>query len=331
MSLPLSLLRQIQSTSTAQAWQTIFQSVWEICAPALEKKSAVSAVTKRDREVAALDLFLAAAGWDLWQAFDATVEHTADALANWWQNQMGGRAVLILDALSLREVPWILQGAAERGYNVSSRTTAAELPADTTQFAKALGFGQRSAISNNGAGDSHRLEGARTETADLPWADCAELIKAEPRWMLWHHWPDSRVHDFAIAGQGANALTDDAATKLTSEDFWLLIERLTTGRSLIITSDHGYAATGFFPDTPDDQQAKFLKEVFKSGRWTTVESSAAVNQALPPLDLSLTTRQGTNRFVLGRRKWKSQGGYPTLAHGGLSLLEVAVPFIELSR
>lgn len=36
-------------------------------------------------------------------------------------------------------------------------------------------------------------------------------------------------------------------------------------------------------------------------------------------------------FALGRRKWKSQGGYPTLTHGGLSLLEVAVPFIELSR
>ncbi len=36
-------------------------------------------------------------------------------------------------------------------------------------------------------------------------------------------------------------------------------------------------------------------------------------------------------FSLGRRKWKSQGGYPTLTHGGLSLLEVAVPFIELSR
>jgi hypothetical protein len=35
-------------------------------------------------------------------------------------------------------------------------------------------------------------------------------------------------------------------------------------------------------------------------------------------------------LVLGRRQWTIQGGYPTLAHGGLSLLEVAVPYIELT-
>jgi hypothetical protein len=36
-------------------------------------------------------------------------------------------------------------------------------------------------------------------------------------------------------------------------------------------------------------------------------------------------------LALGRRKWKSQGGYPTLTHGGLSLLEMAVPFIEIEK
>ena len=32
-----------------------------------------------------------------------------------------------------------------------------------------------------------------------------------------------------------------------------------------------------------------------------------------------------------RKKWESQGGYLTLAHGGLTLLEVAVPWIEISK
>ena len=331
MPIPLALLRQIQSSPAVEAWQAILNCAWEICAQPLEKKNAVAAVTRRDREVAALDLFLAAAGWDLWTAFDQSVEHTADALANWWQAQTGGRAVLILDALSLREASLILSGAAERGYKVSPRVTAAELPADTTQFARALGFSQRSSLANNGAGSAHRLDGARTETVDWNWADCANLIKAEQRWVLWHHWPDSRVHDFAAAGQGVNALTEDAVAKLTGDDFWLLIERFTTGRNLVITSDHGYAATGLFPDSSDEQQAKFLKDVFKSGRWTQIDAQVPVNHALPPLDLTLTTRQGAHRFVLGRRKWKSQGGYPTLAHGGLSLLEALSPFIELSR
>ena len=33
--------------------------------------------------------------------------------------------------------------------------------------------------------------------------------------------------------------------------------------------------------------------------------------------------------VMGQTKWKVQGGFPQVCHGGLSLLEVAVPFIEL--
>ena len=52
---------------------------------------------------------------------------------------------------------------------------------------------------------------------------------------------------------------------------------------------------------------------------------------VPPIDRVLTTGHGRFAFVLGRRKWKSQGGYPTLTHGGLSILEVLVPFIELSK
>ncbi|MEA2083502.1 MAG: hypothetical protein U9O82_04525 [Thermodesulfobacteriota bacterium] len=55
-----------------------------------------------------------------------------------------GRAVLILDARSLRGSPWIIHGAAERGFTIhDARATGVELPADTTSFAKALGFSQR--------------------------------------------------------------------------------------------------------------------------------------------------------------------------------------------
>ena len=52
---------------------------------------------------------------------------------------------------------------------------------------------------------------------------------------------------------------------------------------------------------------------------------------MPPIDLTLTSTHGTHQYVLGRRKWKSAAGYPTLQHGGLSLLELLVPFIEMSH
>ena len=53
--------------------------------------------------------------------------------------------------------------------------------------------------------------------------------------------------------------------QLTSDDFWGFVERLATGRRLVITSDHGYAATGLFSDAADEQAA-FLKRRPESGR-----------------------------------------------------------------
>jgi hypothetical protein len=47
--------------------------------------------------------------------------------------------------------------------------------------------------------------------------------------------------------------------------------------------------------------------------------------------LQLNSPHGTHLLAVGRWKWKSQGGYPTLTHGGLSLLEVLSPFVELTQ
>jgi hypothetical protein len=284
---------------------------------------------RRDREVADLDLFLATAGWDLWDHYEDSVPRTSDALADWWTTRSAGRAVLILDALSLREVPWLLVGAEARGFTVhSARPTGAELPADTTPFAKALGFAQRSSLSANGAGAMHRLPGARKECTNITWEDCAPFVGAEADWVLWHEWPDEDVHDFADAGEGMRPLIAKAAEYFEGDAFWTLVGRLAEGRRLIITSDHGYAASEMFPDAGADH-ADYLKRTYRSGRCTSSTDQRAA--WVPPIDLRLETRHGSHLFVNGRRKWKSAGGYPTLTHGGLSVLEVAVPFIELSK
>jgi hypothetical protein len=330
MPLPLPIVCALGTADARSAWAAIFERAWQICSAPLPSSGVAGEVTRRDREVGALDLFLATAGWDLWRDYEGNVERTADALASWWSERAGGRAVLLLDGLSLREVPWIVHGAGERGFEVHGmRVTGAELPAETTPFANALGFSARGALENNGASGGHRLAGARTETVNLPWTDTAKLIQAEPSWVLWHHWPDHRVHDLANAGQGLEKLANEAQRELSGDAFWSLVARLAVGRRLVITSDHGYAASGFFVDTPDDQ-AKHLKDVFKSGR-SAPAAGDAVGAWVPPVDITVTSAHGPRRYAVGRRKWKSQGGYPTLTHGGLSVLEVASPFIELSR
>jgi len=329
MSLTASLLRVLSKRSAGEAWTAILNVTSDVCSPDLPNIGAANEITSRDRRVADLDLFLSSAGWDLWPAFEANTEHAADALASWWASQSGGRAVLILDGLSLREMPWILQQVAARGYMVyGSRVTTAELPADTNSFARALGFSQRSSLENNQAGSGHKLVGARTDSVQIPFKDCASLIGAEQRWVLWHHWPDVRLHALSEAGQGLNVLTSEVETQLKSDDFWGLVHRLTTGRRLIITSDHGYGASGLFSDTRDDQ-GDHLKQIFKSGRFAP--GSNGDGPCLPPVSMAISSRHGTNQYALGRRKWKSPGGYPTLVHGGLSVLGTMVPFIEVGR
>lgn len=329
MTLPLPLLRDLATTSPADAWQKLADLALDVFSRPIDPSKAASEVSRRERELAGVDFFLATAGWDLWTSFETSVAKTADRLADWWQQPHTRKAALILDGLSLRELPFLLQGASDHGFqSLQVTATAGELPPATTPFAQALGFGQRSSLQNNGATSGHRLPGAQTESVDLPWADCANQIGSQPLWVFWHHWPDSRVHDLSVAGHGLDGLSGEAATQLLSEDFWVFIDRLATGRRVVITSDHGYAATGLFADAPEDQ-AKFLRNTFKSGR--AVPGEGDTGPWMPPIALTVASRQGTHRYTVGRRKWKSQGGYPTLAHGGLTLLEVLSPFIELTR
>jgi len=330
MALPLPLMRRLQEADPMDAWQSVFDYAWTTFSPALQG-SVKKAINKRERLLKSVDLYLATAAWDLWESYEGHVARTADALESWWTQDQDGKAVLILDGLSLREVPWLLQGAAERGYEVhQQRPTGAELPADTTPFANAMGLSGRSSLQNNGAPSDWRLAGARTETVDLPWADCAKAITSHPRWVLWHHWPDKRVHQLDGHGAGLAKLIPEAQAKLLSDDFWALIERLTTGRRLVITADHGYAAGGLFPDTSNRDQAQHLKDHFGAKRWVKYDDEPSGGW-VPPIDLVFDSAYGSNRYVVGQRKWRAQGGYPTLTHGGLSVLEVVVPFIEISR
>ncbi len=329
MALTANVLSGLVQGSSADAWRTIIDQALHIASRPLAAGNAPSEVVRRDREIGELDLFLASSGWDLWQAFGESVERTSERLVRWWTEPFSAKAVLILDGLSLRELPWILQGAKERGFTVHGvSANASELPGETDEFARSLGFASRSKLQNNGGGQAHKLQGARTDSVDLPWKDCEALIGSTPNQVFWHHWPDAKLHDGSGAGQGLESLTKDVAEQLSSDQFWAFVERLATGRRLVITSDHGYAATGYFPDA-DGEVGQFLKQAFSSGR--SRAGTGDVGPFVPPVAVQINSPHGAHLLALGRRKWRSQGGYPTLTHGGLSLLEVLSPYVELTR
>ena len=329
MDVSAKLLSELLSQEPTQAWDGIFAGLWDrLSAPVVG--DVASEMVRRDKTIEGLDLILSSSAWDLWAHFDTCAPKTSETLARFWCDAAGSKAVLILDALSLRESPWLLHEATKRGFNVHrSIATGSALPSDTTSFAKELGLPQRSSL---GAGHvaSLKLANAATALFDQPWKECAATLPNHPNLFVWHEWPDSLMHDLSGPGPGLRQLAEDSKSVLTGDEFWEFVHRLATGRRLVITADHGYAASGQFSDVLDQGQKEYFQTAFGAERYAASSDKAASNW-LPPVDIPLTTTRGDYRFTLGRRAWSVQGGRKNLSHGGISLLEVAVPFIELSR
>ncbi|MDB6140354.1 MAG: hypothetical protein JWO94_3426 [Verrucomicrobiaceae bacterium] len=327
--MPLSshTLQSLLTASEAEAWSSIRDLMAETWLIPYQAGAELSEVRRREAGLASLDLLLSHSIWPLWQNFPAGVPRAATQLVKFWETQLGGRAVLLLDSLSLRELPLLIMAAQSRGFSVhDSAVCASELPPETTTFAKALGFSSRGALDNNGAA-SIAFPGAFTLSHNLPWRDAADAVPPAPNIFCWHHWPDERLHQLDRADGGLEKLFPEMLRQLTGDDFWQFVQRLATGRRLVITSDHGYAATGAFPNVPAEQK-DYLRETFAAQRFRSGAIDA--NAWLPPLTTTVTTASGLVTFVLGRQKWQVPGGFPALSHGGLTLMETFVPWIELS-
>ena len=229
-------LQYILAEKDRTAWNYIFNFLHETFSePFISEIPIESQVISRERKIENIDTLLSDSAWDLWQAYNMNTDKTSENIIDFWQTTKDGKAILILDGLSLREMPFLLQGGKARGYDVDYKITSSETPSETTFFAKSLGFKQRSLLENNG-GSSPLINEVTTDCIDLPWKDCSLLIKSEPNWFIWHTWPDDKIHASSNPGKGVRDVVKDSQRNLTSNDFWEFIESLTQGRDLIITS-----------------------------------------------------------------------------------------------
>lgn len=269
------------------------------------------------------DRLLAEAAWELWEAFPAHADKASDCLKGWAASG-SGKAVLILDALSLRELP-ILMGAAEaRGIQpVHVKVTGSECPSTTDHFAKSLGLSSRSVLANDGKPGTFTLfrGDCYTDVLSLPFEDCA--VPPKPNLVIWHSWLDDLIH---LQQKLPDQIAGIAAGTLQSDGFWNFISRLRQGRGLIVTSDHGYAVSKRFSSEVEDPDAiEILRKTFGASR-NKAASESWQRRFMPPIVMT----NNNQHVVMGQRKWKVQGGFPHVCHGGMSLLEVAVPYMEFS-
>ena len=137
--MPIDWPRIILDPKTPEmAWASIFSSLLDMACQSTSPVAIHDATVIPDR-------LLSEAAWELWASYPDHAVKTAAVLKD-WTSQGAGRAVLILDALSLREMPVLLNAAATRGIvPVHAGVTGSECPPTTDQFARAIGVSSRSA------------------------------------------------------------------------------------------------------------------------------------------------------------------------------------------
>ena len=304
----------LDSGSAKTAWEEIFSSLLTLA------RSSSSPVALHDATVVP-DRLLTEAAWELWEAFPEHVGKTSGNLKS-WASSGSGKAIFILDALSLRELP-ILMGAAETRdiQPVQVKVTGSECPSTTDHFARSLGLPSRSALANDGKPGTFALFGGNcyTDVVSMPFEDCA--VPPSPNLVIWHSWLDDLIH---LQQKLPDQIASISSNVLQSDGFWNFVNRLRQGRGLVITSDHGYAVSKRFSSEVEDPDAiEILRKTFGASRNKAV-SEPWQKRFMPPIVMT----NNNQHVIMGQRKWKVQGGFPNICHGGMTLLEVVVPYLE---
>ncbi len=306
----------LNSPNPEKAWGNIFDSLKGLA------QTTTSPVALHDHTVIP-DRLLSEAAWNLWHAYPDAAVKTSDELKKWCTSPSStGKAVLLLDALSLRELPSLIAGAESHGIDpMTIRVTGSESPSTTDHFASAIGLQSRSALTDDcKPGTFVLFDNSYTDVWSIPFEDCS--VPPTSNIVIWHSWLDDLIH---LRHKLPDQISKTAETVLQSDGFWNFINKLRQGRKLVITSDHGYAVSKRFSSEVSDKDAvQILRKTFGASR-NKAAGKPWQSQFMPPLVMT----HNKQHMIMGQWKWKVQGPRLHVCHGGMSLLEVAVPFLEI--
>jgi hypothetical protein len=233
-------------------------------------------------------------------------------------------AVVIFDGLSIREVPMILNLAVKSGLTVSLKSTSrAAVPSETLDFiARELSCGHvapsqlptRKELKEKGIFASY------TNDITQPLAGDYEAFPL----LIWSAFPDATYKD-----SGARFESHFENIHALFETAWInTVQTIKSKKRIIITSDHGYIYFGAGMDFPrSSSEMKPLNTYFGNDRNVSLDEKPdfPVND-----DLYIGESQKI-AMVKGRVRTRSTGeaARKLYRHGGLSLMEMITPWIEL--
>jgi len=323
-------LNEVLTKEPKEAWKDIFDYI-----KTLVPRNSIELKTlyqKLESEVGNIDHVLASSAWDLWEQF-SQAPRGSDYVKHFWANTIGPKAVLILDSLSIREVfPICEQITKFNGVIDKVDFSGSEIPSETDIYANALGAPGRFSIAQNQR-PAHFFISKGDAYIDtfkkIPFAETAIKIPNEKNIFIWHGWPDDSIHDMGKIDNAFDRFIEHVRDQITSDGFKNLIDTLSRGRTLLITSDHGYCNTSSF--TPaQNAEHKELKTLGHTRAKGITSADSIQGMTIPPatMELKSTSSNDLYRVAVGRRR-PNDKGFPALTYGGLSIMECTVPLIQV--
>jgi hypothetical protein len=224
--------------------------------------------------------------------------------------------LVIFDALSLREVPAVLDVFAEFNIEVGVSHSLSCVPSETVEFAQEhFNVGGPSAIGTNLP--SPDLAYRHVKKQD--WQP--DFSPDERRRLIWALYPDNTFnldHGAISYGQHVIEPVQDILRAVLAADPVL---------PLVVTSDHGYiwqGGTAFW--AVQGEEERVLASHFKGGRLTRDATVQLVTSTGGKAWVSGQTAAARGRFAWGG---KVKGATKLYKHGGVSLMECVVPWVTM--
>lgn len=233
-------------------------------------------------------------------------------------------AAVVFDGLSLREVPLILRLAEESGRNVREIDIGtAAVPSETTEYVR-----QRldlPPISPSQLPGRRELKDRGIETYYFDNEGRRHALNEEAQvLLLWSAFPDQTYQD-----SGARFPNHFAELHRRLQAVWRnTVQAVPRARPILITSDHGYVYFGAGCSAPRSNQAlRPLREWFGGERWRSLPTGEVC-----PTHSDIAHLPHRNLTIIKGRVQThppGPGGTRLYKHGGLSLMEMLVPWIIL--
>jgi hypothetical protein len=232
-------------------------------------------------------------------------------------------AVVIFDGLSVREIPIILALAEKSGFRISNiDISLAAIPSETIDFIeRELPCGRIAPSQLQG-----RKELKEKGIAALYHQNYVLPLSGEydgNALLVWCSFPDLTYKDSA-----AKFENHFENIHVRFETAWInTVQQIKGKKRIIVTSDHGYVFFGTGMDFPTTADQRELNDYFGNDRSVSLQEKPS-----PPQSDDVFVDSLRNvAMIKGRVKTKSTGEAASrlYKHGGLSLMEMITPWIEL--